>query len=382
MSVVESIKLRATLHDVAGLLGIQLPSRVGRKFSSPFRPDKNPSCSIYERDGALRFRDWTNDIDVDLIGFFALARGLSNAEAIRELAKELRIEWDASVAAESRPRDAAKRIVSADGAAPTPRPMPSEVGAAWSDGCRYLSEQPKVQEKIAHWRGWTPEVVRQLADDSMMGTPKFRGERLVAFRVDFPVMADIGPFGRWFSTIQVGWHVRLKANAGEKAQWRFVPNEKEHGRSTPALPFIMGDFQSAQLLVVTEGQFDSITVAHAAGWLSHDAAWPDGICVLGLRGVCGVNPFLSHYTAVWPRDVKCWCLPDNDAAGKAWFESAENGEPSFAEQLSARCSEVRVETITGAKDFNQAWQRDLVKQGDILRQLQINGFTNHRGHIR
>jgi hypothetical protein len=194
-------------------------------------------------------------------------------------------------------------------------------------------------------------------------------------------MKDFGPFGKWFSTIQVGWHVRLKANDGEKAQWRFVPNEVEHGHSTPALPFILGDFQSARLLAITEGQFDCITLAHAAGWLNHDAAWPDWVCVLGLRGANGINPFLSHYAAFWPKETKCWLLPDDDAAGKAWFEP-HNGKESFAERLSALCGEVHVETIVGAKDFNQAWQRNLVTHADIGRQLQVNGFTDERGHIR
>lgn len=381
MSVVKEIKARATLYDVAALFGVQLPARMVCKFRSPFRPDKNPSCSIYERNAELRFRDWSAGVDVDLIGFYALARGLSNAEAIRGLAKELRIECDAFVAAESRPRDAAKRIVSdADEAAPTPRPMPSEVAAAWSDGCRYLSEQPKVQEKIAHWRGWTPEVVRQLADDSMMGTPKFRGDRLVAFRVDFPVMSDSGPFGRCFSTIQVGWHVRLKANAGEKAQWRFVPNEKEHGHSTPALPFIMGDFQSARLLVVVEGQWDAITFAHAAGWLCHDTSFPDSICVLGIRGAQGINPFLHCYAQLWPVNPKCLLLPDSDSAGATWFE-VRDSQPSFAERLGEYCSCVRVQTIRDAKDFNDAWKRRLVTRSDIEREFRSNDFVDEKGRL-
>jgi hypothetical protein len=135
------------------------------------------------------------------------------------------------------------------------------------------------------------------------------------------------------------------------------------------------------LLIITEGQFDCITFAHAAGWLNHDAAWPDWVCVLGLRGANGINPFLSHYAAFWPKEAKCWLLPDHDAAGKAWFEP-HNVEESFAERLSALCSEVHVETIAGAKDFNEAWQRNLVTHADIGRQLQINGFTDDRGHIR
>jgi hypothetical protein len=43
MSVVQKIKQRVSLHDVATMLNIDLPNRAGVKFRSPFRPDKNPS---------------------------------------------------------------------------------------------------------------------------------------------------------------------------------------------------------------------------------------------------------------------------------------------------------------------------------------------------
>jgi hypothetical protein len=380
VSIVAEIKARVGLPDISAILGLEFPSRIGRKFCSPFRHDKNPSCSLYQHKGELRFRDWSAGIDVDVIGCYALARGISNQQAIRELARELRIGSE-GCHAKSKTCCADKQSIQPGiGTWSVPKPMPREVADAWIEGTNYLARHTKIQEQIAAWRRWTPEAVTQLAEDGMMGTPVFHGERLVAFRVDFPVMMDFGPYGTWFSTTQVGWHVRLKANAGEKPQWRFMPNQGEHGQSTPALPFVLGDFQSSRLLVITEGQFDCITFAHVAGWLNHDAAWPDWVCVIGLRGANGINPFLGYYTPLWSKDVKCWLLPDNDAAGRRWFE-AEGGQPSFADRLSALCTEVRVETIAGAKDFNQAWQRNLITQRDIGAQLRVSGFTDQKGRI-
>ena len=378
MNVVAEIKARVTLPAIAATLGLDFPSRIGRKFCSPFRPDKHPSCSIYQHKGELRFRDWSAGIDVDVIGYYALARAISNQQAIRELAKELRIKREESIV-RSDPCCAEKQSIQPGlGTSFVPRPMPREVADAWIEGTNYLARQRKMQEQIAKWRAWTPERVAQLAQDGMMGTPMFRGKRLIAFRVDFPVIKDFGTFGTWFSTDQVGWHVRLKADASEKSQWRFMPNQREHGQSTPALPFVLGDFQSARLLVIAEGQFDCITFAHVAGWLNHNAAWPDYACVVGLRGANGINPFLFHYAPLWPKDAKCWLLPDNDAAGRKWFESSPRNT-SFAERLGKLCREVHVETIAGAKDLNQAWQRRLITEADLGRQLRINGFTNARG---
>jgi hypothetical protein len=377
MSTCAEIKSRLTLYDVAAMARVELPQRPGVKFRSPFRPDRHPSCSVYRRGESWRFKDWSLGIDVDQIGFYSLARGIDNTQAIRELAERIdcrnpRVTPKTSAIEAGTPVGNIGRM---------PGPMPSDVAQSWNEGVAYLAGNVPFQQRIAAWRRWTAEAVAQLAEDGMMGTPMFRGERLVAFRVDFPVMKDFGPFGTWFSTVQVGWHVRRRPKAREKAQWRFMPNQGEHRHSAPALPFVLGDFQSARLLVITEGQFDCITFAHVAGWLSHDAAWPDWVCVLGLRGANGINPFLFHYTPLWPKDAKCWLLPDNDAAGRTWFE-ADNGKSSFAERLSVLCREVHVETIAGAKDFNQAWQLNLVAQADIGRQLQINGFTDAGGHIR
>lgn len=48
---------------------------------SPFREDRNPSFSVH--DGGRKFRDFATARSGDAIDFLALARGLSNAEAVR-----------------------------------------------------------------------------------------------------------------------------------------------------------------------------------------------------------------------------------------------------------------------------------------------------------
>lgn len=175
--------------------------------------------------------------------------------------------------------------------------------------------------------------------------------------------------------------MRLKPHrAGEKPSWRFRPNGREHGQSIPAMPFIIGEFTTARLLVITEGQWDAITFALAAGWLGQDAAWPDWVCVIGIRGANGINPFLTHYAAHWPRNPKCFLLADDDTAGTTWFESS-NGQPSFADRLADRCMEVHVQVVSGAKDFNEAWKHGLIREGDIGREFMANGFSNKKGQL-
>lgn len=59
--------------------------RLNRKFKSPLRPDRSPSCVIYAgKDGCQRFADKSRNVDVDAIGFLAEATGLDRREACRK----------------------------------------------------------------------------------------------------------------------------------------------------------------------------------------------------------------------------------------------------------------------------------------------------------
>ena len=380
MSTIDAIKGRFSLRDIAQSLRITLPDRNGVKFRSPFRSDKTPSCTIYQRGDEERYRDWSAGIDVDCIGFYAIARGISNKEAIRELSGEIGIFPDVKFSL-PQPYPPSKPSI------PT-KPshgiadMPNSVAQAWNKGVDALRADSATRQRIASWRGWSPEVVGTLAEDGQMGLPDYYRQRLVAFRVDAPLSQNLGVYGSWFSTIQIGWHVRLKSPKGEKAPWRFMPSQREHGISCPALPFILGDFSTAKLLVITEGQWDCISLAHAAGWLAHDAAWPDSICCLGIRGVEGVNAFLRAYDSHWPPNPKCLLLPDADAAGRRWFEPPSSETKPFCDALAERCAQVRVETLTGAKDFNEAWKRRLICSADIAALMIEAGFTNQKGVVR
>ena len=64
-------------------LGIDTPPR--GKFPSPFRPDNNPSCEIYKD----MVHDWSTGKYYDSIAVFAEMKGLSNSDAIKQLAAEL-----------------------------------------------------------------------------------------------------------------------------------------------------------------------------------------------------------------------------------------------------------------------------------------------------
>ncbi len=78
-----TLPILPVLWQRLGLPG-ELP-RLKAKFCSPLRPDRSPSCVIYTgRDGCQRFADKSQGVDVDAIGFLALATGLDRRESCRK----------------------------------------------------------------------------------------------------------------------------------------------------------------------------------------------------------------------------------------------------------------------------------------------------------
>ena len=79
MSAVDQIKANWSLDAMANQLGLHIPER--GKFCSPFRADENPSC---ERFGET-IKDRSTGETFDVIDIYAEVKGLSNADAIKEL---------------------------------------------------------------------------------------------------------------------------------------------------------------------------------------------------------------------------------------------------------------------------------------------------------
>lgn len=81
----DTIKQNYTVFDVAEFCGLQLPER--KKFCSPLRPDRNPSCTATDQ----LFTDWSSGEHFDAPAFYAALRGISLAESRKELLDRLGI---------------------------------------------------------------------------------------------------------------------------------------------------------------------------------------------------------------------------------------------------------------------------------------------------
>lgn len=369
LTPLEAAKKKLTIPALWELLG--LPGSPGRSCRSPFRKDRKPSFSV--RDDGRLFSDFGYpEHKGDAVDFLRLARGLSPADAAREFIRLAGCEPPSQMPAARltlapEARDTGKGTRSPD-------PMPESVAEAWREGLAHLAADAGAQRAVADARGWPVAFVASLCESGLLARPQYHGRRGLAFPVTYP--RPRGPE-------QIGWHFRFDVRGdGARPGWVFAPNAKEHGRGVPAVPFIMGEFGTARLLIACEGQWDALTFALAAGWLSHDAAWPEGVCLLGIRGAQGVRPFFDAYGPLWPDPMpNVLLLPDADSAGRTWFEARGTLEEPLADRLAGLARKVAVVQCHEAKDFNEAFKAEPIGPAEIGALLKSHGFTDAKGRI-
>jgi hypothetical protein len=273
-----------------------------------------------------------------------------------------------------------KRVISYGPSESAPiNAIPDFALAQWSEGIDYLFSNPIVTEELGLSRGWPTDFTFHAIETGLISMPRYGAVRGIAFQVVAPEIEK----GRMVKKL-IGYHIRLGGRLqGERPAWRYVPNESRHGQRTPALPMILGDFESAKLLVITEGEWDALTFGLAARWLGEGCDWPKGIGLIGIRGASSVNVFLRYYRPFWPVGVNCLVVADADQAGRRWY----SGTDSFATKLSAISRKVAVVDCAPHKDFNELYWRASLSSDDIAELLASCGMASqaqafHERHNR
>jgi len=193
-----------------------------------------------------------------------------------------------------------------------------------------------------------------------MSAPVVHGGRKVAFPV------------RSFDGNLLRLHVRpIPPDQGDWFYWPSV--------NTPALPLVLGSFDSAKMLSITEGEWDVLTLCHASGWFDHDAAWPEDICAIGIRGASGWRAFIEHYSPSWPNPApSCLLLPDRDEEGKRWL--SDEGD-TFFNALRSRCRLIVTRGVVGAKDLNARHKAHPISKAEVAEMLLGARLVDARGVV-
>ncbi len=307
---------------------------VGRSCRSPFREDRHASFSVFA-DGRA-WKDFTTGEAGDAVDFIAKAHGLSKADAVRAL---ISMAGTNGLPALRSLRPVLPAV--AHPARDEYRPMPTNVASVWEEGVTHLLANPRTQGQVETWRSWPAGTVTALAEGGLIGCPLVRGQRGTAFPVQVPFRDELGIL----STFNVGFHFRHKPPVGEmRVSWSY-----HSAGSCPALPFVLGAgfLPFAEIVVVTEGQWDAVTLAAAAGWLASNAAWPERVAVFGLRGAGTWRAFLDSWGDYWPKPARLVLFADADEAGEGWRLRG-----GFKDALTKRGHAVRFARPRGAKDVN------------------------------
>jgi hypothetical protein len=360
---IAEIKSRITVGEAAVRLGYA--GEISRLCRSPFpqehkHGDRNKSFSVY--DDGRRWKNHATDEGGDVIDFVQKYTGTDQTTALKLLkewlgfsAKPLSEHPNRRTPAPRRPKNSAPRAVLPAVTPPAEasfavKPMPASERQLWDDGCTYLGTDSDFAAEIDLWRGWRVGTTSHLVTQSLISAPLLRGRRALAF----PVQA---PRKRGWEAI--GFHARHNPTDDQAKAWSF------HPKGIPALPFMLGMFGAARLVVILEGQFDAITFASAAGWLECGNAWPEEIAVVGIRGATSWRTFIKHWLPHWPTAPKFLLIPDADEAGQRW-------KGDFADALRAQALSVHIlSPRAGAgKDLSDLNKAHPYGPADIARMLQ------------
>lgn len=286
------------------------PRRIGSRWAvrCPFHEEKTPSCTVTDR----RFHCFGCGAGSDVFDYWEKSRGLSRRDTIEQLASLAgiapQIEGYTQPLAKPAPRPKQEELV---------LPLTPEEQAAWLTCVDELRARPSEISRIATWRGIGEDVVLWACERGIIGLKKWSGVWREAFLVEMPESPD-GPF------IPVSTHIRLaphsRGNDHHKPSWRFDP----HGRG--AWPLVFGEPATAKHLFLVEGQWDALALVHLMRW---HLRWPEGVCLVAMRGATSFRKFLGHYTL--HEKATAFAIADADNAGAEWF--LENG---LVHQLSAR----------------------------------------------
>lgn len=261
----------------------------------------------------------------------------------------------------------------------------ADLNARWDAGVEVdLGERP---EKLAASRGWPVEWVEGLLAADLISWPAdISGRnRRVALKVEYPE-------NHYERMRPVGYHQQYVMP--DRKDWIFIPYAPKPGKGrdselvaslrriawaqqwpegtpgmTPPLPFVMGHPLDARCWIITEGQWDAITVWGALGGFEDSFEMP--VAVFGLRGAGG-GPvsFLAYWQGLIRRTrPRIWLMPDNDPASGTWDGwqlTRKPGHPRpivFTDRLRALLGEGAVIPVSRVpasigKDFNDLWRSD------------------------
>ena len=286
-------------------------------------------------------KDWADGPDsprISLIDCFAARTGCSFSQAVKALSEWMGIPRGSLHS----PRIYALKKPKVEPFNPVP--MPEDVKELWGRGVMLAREQTKrFAQELAEMRGWPVWSCARLLSEGVLAPLALNGKTSWAFPVKAPE-----PGREELETI--GLHIFHGLGSDGRKRWEYKPGCK-------SFPFLIGNPFKAKTWLITEGQWDALSVMIALTPQNPHSIL-EGMAVVGMRGAGGTRLFLEHY-GPFLRGGKCILLPDGDKAGSAWLKPDGLGQK--IEEIGARV--FAFAQPGGAKDANDALRvRALIRE--------------------
>ena len=278
-------------------------------ISSPFRQDRNPSFSVYRKDGEWKWKDHGTHEGGDELEYIVKMEGYDKSDALR---------WYQELCG-----------IVEDGSKPIDPPAPPY---NWSP-CKEAMDEKKI-EIVASARGLPIDFCKAMVQANYIGNYNYQ--------TAFPV------FNKSYTKLVA---VHYKTSNGK---WGYEPS----GTKTTAL--IFGDIRHAKDVYWCESQWDAMAAAAALGWMPNDQSCRH-IAFASSRGMS--NGQLIGDLPV-SKKARIILLTQNDEAGTAWEEKSIK---AIREKLEMPV--YKVFTVAPHKDIND-WYKAGDFEIDIQRELE------------
>jgi hypothetical protein len=211
----------------------------------------------------------------------------------------------------------------------------SDEAADFLDDNKRLANTAEDRKALAQYRGFPVEAVDWLVAERKVGITE-EGEWSLPFEGYFRTDKEIEHriFGRQIKTFK---------------NWRCSPSETP----LPIVPFILGDYTKAEVLLVVEGGWDAMALSIASGW-HVSGCFPLKTCILGVRGVHLLRDLLGFVGKNLGGRAKIVVLAQNDDPGLSWIR-----QPDLSRGLIEKASGIWLTHISlrFGKDINDAYKK-------------------------
>lgn len=216
----------------------------------------------------------------------------------------------------------------------------TELGAEGADFLSdnaYFNEDPDLHKGLAEYRHFPIEAVRYFAEQKKIGVTR-EGEWCLPIEGFFktPDSMQHRVFGR-----------QIKGALGS---WRYSPP----GTPLPIVPFYLGNYVTAENIIIVEGAWDAMALTIAAGW-HLPGCFPLNTSILGIRGAGAFRDLFGFIGKIWEGQRRIVVIAQNDEAGLKWIN-----QPTLFKGLIEKASGIWLTHIkpSAGKDINDALKQD------------------------